>query len=232
MVENKQFTEGKLYVLSKNISDLFIWHICFCLAIAPVFLCLLFLEFSMRNVLIWAPISILLAPAFSAEISCMLYKNDNPKDLFKGQVVLFWQSYKKNFVDAIKLGAIFCTIIAIVIVDIAKFQTSETYGFLSWFFIILLALALIFAIYMGIINVKFKFRIRDMAVMSLSYMLLNIIALVKVISFTVLFIAVVFYLGNMWLFIVSTFYIYAVLHELLPMLDWVNANFIAKKEAA
>lgn len=164
MNPKKDVTESIYYKLAGQIGHIIFLQLMFIISIFPILVSFLFVRYEISNFIFMTPLFFLAVPALAALSSSTLYILDSQDIKHLG--IYFWKQYRKLFLDALKIGipVIFAT--SIILIDIASMQKSSTPIF-SWFFILLLLVLLVFTVFVGLINIKFKFRIWDMFKISL-----------------------------------------------------------------
>lgn len=194
----------------------------FIISIFPILVSFLFVRYEINNFIFMTPLFFLAVPALAALSSSTLYILESQDVKHLG--IYFWKQYRKLFLDALKIGipVIFAT--SIILIDISSMQKSSTPIF-SWFFILLLLVLLVFTVFVGLINIKFKFRIRDMFKISLVWSMTFPSSVIKVIILSLGLLGIMFFVSGFLIFVLTSTYIYLICHELSKMLDWVWKNY-------
>ncbi|KZK34542.1 hypothetical protein [Lactococcus cremoris] len=113
---------------------------------------------------------------------------------------------------------------SIILIDIASMQKSSTPIF-SWFFILLLLVLLVFTVFVGLINIKFRFRMRDMFKISLVWTMAFPSSIIKVIILSLGLLGIMFFVSGFLIFVLSSTYLYLICYESTKMLDWIWKNY-------
>jgi len=222
MNSKKDVTESVYYKLAGQIGHIIFLQLMFIISIFPIPLSFLFVKYEIGNFIFTTPLFFLAVPALAALSSSTLYILESQAVKHLG--IYFWKQYRKLFLDALKIGipVIFAT--SIILIDIASMQKSSTPIF-SWFFILLLLVLLVFTVFVGLINIKFKFRIRDMFKISLVWTMAFPSSVIKVIILSLGLLGIMFFLSGFLIFVLTSTYIYLICYELSKMLDWVWKNY-------
>ena len=222
MNPKKEVTESIYYKLAGQIGHIIFLQLMFIISIFPILVSFLFVRYEISNFIFMTPLFFLAVPALAALSSSTLYILDSQDIKHLG--IYFWKQYRKLFLDALKIGipVIFAT--SIILIDIASMQKSSTPIF-SWFFILLLLVLLVFTVFVGLINIKFKFRIWDMFKISLVWSMAFPSSVIKVITLSLGLLGIMFFVSGFLIFILTSTYIYLSCHELSKMFDWVWKNY-------
>jgi uncharacterized membrane protein YesL len=222
MNPKKDVTESIYYKLAGQIGHIIFLQLMFIISIFPILVSFLFVRYEINNFIFMTPLFFLAVPALAALSSSTLYILESQDVKHLG--IYFWKQYRKLFLDALKIGipVIFAT--SIILIDIASMQKSSTPIF-SWFFILLLLVLLVFTVFVGLINIKFKFRIRDMFKISLVWTMAFPSSVIKVIILSLGLLGIMFFVSGFLIFVLTSTYIYLICHELSKMLDWVWKNY-------
>ncbi|WP_071130628.1 DUF624 domain-containing protein [Enterococcus timonensis] len=225
MANKQEFTDGKMYKFSTKAYELVAWQISFLAVSSPFLVALLFLERSVSNIILWIVFSMFLGPSLAAMIGCLLKKNHSEYSPFK----LYFQKYRQNLGDAVKLEIPILVLASIFLVDI-QYQIHTDYFFVAWFFIALLVFLSIVTIYAGIINVKFSFRLRDIFRLSLYYTFTQWKVTLKILSYLVIIGAVMFFLTDFLLILFTGIILKLFIADFPPILSDIENNFTKKQE--
>lgn len=222
MNPKKDVTESIYYKLAGQIGHIVFLQLMFIISIFPILVSFLFVRYEINNFIFMTPLFFLAVPALAALSSSTLYILESQDVKHLG--IYFWKQYRKLFLDALKIGipVIFAT--SIILIDIASMQKSSTPIF-SWFFILLLLVLLVFTVFVGLINIKFKFRIRDMFKISLVWSMAFPSSVIKVITLSLGLLGIMFFVSGFLIFVLTSTYIYLICYELSKMLDWVWKNY-------
>ncbi|KAF6608249.1 MULTISPECIES: DUF624 domain-containing protein [Lactococcus] len=222
MNPKKDVTESIYYKLAGQIGHIIFLQLMFIICIFPILVSFLFVRYEINNFIFMTPLFFLAVPALAALSSSTLYILESQDVKHLG--IYFWKQYRKLFLDALKIGipVIFAT--SIILIDIASMQKSSTPIF-SWFFILLLLVLLVFTVFVGLINIKFKFRIRDMFKISMVWSMTFPSSVIKVIILSLGLLGIMFFVSGFLIFVLTSTYIYLICHELSKMLDWVWKNY-------
>ncbi len=222
MNPKKDVTESIYYKLAGQIGHIIFLQLMFIISIFPILVSFLFVRYEINNFIFMTPLFFLAVPALAALSSSTLYILESQDVKHLG--IYFWKQYRKLFLDALKIGipVIFAT--SIILIDISSMQKSSTPIF-SWFFILLLLVLLVFTVFVGLINIKFKFRIRDMFKISLVWSMTFPSSVIKVIILSLGLLGIMFFVSGFLIFVLTSTYIYLICHELSKMLDWVWKNY-------
>lgn len=222
MNPKKDVTESIYYKLAGQIGHIIFLQLMFIISIFPILVSFLFVRYEINNFIFMTPLFFLAVPALAALSSSTLYILESQDVKHLG--IYFWKQYRKLFLDALKIGipVIFAT--SIILIDIASMQKSSTPIF-SWFFILLLLVLLVFTVFVGLINIKFRFRIRDMFKISLVWTMSFPSSVIKVITLSLGLLGIMFFVSGFLIFILTSTYIYFICYELSKMLDWVWKNY-------
>lgn len=222
MNPKKDVTESIYYKLAGQIGHIIFLQLMFIISIFPIPASFLFVKYEIGNFIFMTPLIFLAAPALAALSSSTLYILESQDVKYLG--LYFWKQYRKLFLDALKIGIPVILATSIILIDIASMQKSSTPIF-SWFFILLLLVLLVFTIFVGLINVKFKFRIRDMFKISLVWTMAFPSSVIKVIILSLGLLGIMFFVSGFLIFVLTSTYIYLICHEMSKMLDWVWKNY-------
>lgn len=222
MNPKKDVTESVYYKLAGQIGHIIFLQLMFIISIFPIPLSFLFVKYEIGNFIFMTPLFFLVAPALAALSSATLYvlESQNVKHLG----IYFWKQYRKLFLDALKIGIPVILAASIILIDIASMQKSSTPIF-SWFFILLLLVLLVFTVFVGLINIKFRFRIRDMLKISLVWTMAFPSSIIKVIILSLGLLGIMFFVSGFLIFVLSSTYLYLICYESTKMLDWVWKNY-------
>lgn len=222
MNPKKDVTESIYYKLAGQIGHIIFLQLMFIISIFPILVSFLFVRYEINNFIFMTPLFFLAVPALAALSSSTLYILESQDVKHLG--IYFWKQYRKLFLDALKIGIPVILATSIILVDIASMQKSSTPIF-SWFFILLLLVLFVFTVFVGLINIKFKFRIRDMFKISLVWTMAFPSSVIKVITLSLGLLGIMFFVSGFLIFILTSTYIYFICYELSKMLDWVWKNY-------
>lgn len=223
MGNQHEFTDGKMYKISARVYELLLLQLGFIITSSPLIFAFLFLEKVIDNVLLWGLFAIVLGPSLSAVVAALL--TDHREEY--APLVLYFKKYRANFLDALKVTVPVVAIAVVLIVDIA-WQIQTAYNFLAWFFLLALFLLGVYAIFAGVINVKFAFRLRDLLRLSAYYMFTQLKLTLKIASYLIITLALMYFVTDFLLILFTVVLIYLITQDFLPVLNDIQTKFVKK----
>ncbi|MGX7198548.1 DUF624 domain-containing protein [Enterococcus nangangensis] len=223
MGNQHEFTDGKMYKISARVYELLLLQLGFIITSSPLIFAFLFLEKVIDNVLLWGLFAIVLGPSLSAVVAALL--TDHREEY--APLVLYFKKYRANFLDALKVTVPVVAIAVVFIVDIA-WQIQTAYNFLAWFFLLALFLLGVYAIFAGVINVKFAFRLRDLLRLSAYYMFTQLKLTLKIASYLIITLALMYFVTDFLLILFTVVLIYLITQDFLPVLNDIQTKFVKK----
>lgn len=225
MEQKEDFTKGKLYAFCTKLYQLIVIYFCFLISISPTLLLLLFLERSIQNSLLWGLAIVPVGPALAATFATMLLLQD-------GKLISpfrdYWQKYVINLKDSLKLWIIYTIAIVILFVDIFYFNQS-TYNFFSWFMIFLIIVSTIVVIIAMIITIKYSFSTKNILKITSYYCLTKISIPLKILSYIIIFLAIMVLFSETFAFIGISYLIWVCLKTVNPILVAIENEFVQSK---
>lgn len=168
MVNGKEYGQGKIYSFTNHIYWLALLNIYFVLCNIVFLFIFLILEPTFSNIIFYFLALIPSGPAISA-LCFAIGKLVREKEIYPTKD--FFNGYKLNFKDTMKLWLPMLLIIFILIVDLQYFhlEASVINQILSIVFLVVLLLISGLSLYIFPINVIYKFRTRDIYKLSIYY---------------------------------------------------------------
>lgn len=213
-----------MYRLSSRVYELFILQIGLILTSSPIIIPLLFLDKVIDNVLLWGFFLLFVGPSISAVIGALLTENHQEQAPFR----LYFSKYVSNFLDALKITVPAVAVGVILVVDIA-WQNKTAYNFVAWLFIIGLVFLSIFYLFATIINVKYKFRFKDLCKLTLYYMFAQYKISLKFLSYFVITFALMYFVSDFLVLLLTVVLLYLLVKDFMPILNDIRVNFIKKR---
>lgn len=170
MTDKPELEKRKMYIYSNYLYWLMGITIHFLISLIPTLATMLLIEPVIQNILLYAVMLLPVGPSLGAIIACVL-KIIEQKDLNPAKD--YWQYYHKNWRDSLKVWSLFIGVEAILIVDIIYVNdmfNMETPLF-SFFFLLLFILCALVVIPVFVINIKFKFSLKDLLKLGIFYTL-------------------------------------------------------------
>jgi len=222
MEQKRDFTEGKLYVISTKVYQLIMVFICLLMACSPSLFLLLFLERSIRYIWLFAVSVFPLGPGVAAGFSTMLL-------ILEGEINSpfrdYWKKYFINFKDSSKLWILYIFSMMVCLIDINYLNGTE-FNSLSWLLLLIMIVLSNIIIFALIISVKFSFRTKDILKLSMYYNVTQFPIALKILSYLTIMLGIMAVISDVLIFFGGIYLMWVCLKAIQPVFKDVEQNFV------
>lgn len=173
MMDPRDYSNETIYTVTNYIYWFILLTFYFSVTNFLFLILFLFFEWDFSNIILYLLSLVPTGPALSALFYCFK-KMVKEKELAPTKD--FFQGYRKNFTDALKLWIPSLIIMYILAVDLKYYLVRDTTfaKMMTFVFLLLIVLFLLIMLYAVQINTFFVFRIRDIFRLSAYYILMNL----------------------------------------------------------
>lgn len=225
MEKNQKVGQRILSFLSKHLYSLILFNIYFILCNILILLSFLLFDLSYSNLLIYILALVPTGPAISALIYSVVKLIHEEEG---SPTKHFFNGYRVNFLDTLKIWLPILVLISILGVDIHYYQTATGFTqFVSGAIFVVIMLALLLLQYVFFINAIYKFKTLDIYKLSVYYSFMKMKETIGNVVILVITFFLVYIFSESILLFIPSFVCYIMVLNNRIVIDDIKLNFIA-----
>lgn len=217
--------ENRIYKMTQAVSWFAIMTFWFSLSYLPLIFFFIFFRTSLDNI-VWYLVGLIpLGPAFGSLISSGMYLAET--DDFSSAGKTFRKYYRKNFVDSLKVWIPYLFILYLFFVNINYyFNIVESNFVLGSIFIFLIIILTLNFIPVFLIQMKFKFRYKDLIKLGFYYFVARPKRTIGNLALMIIVISLWIFVSSWTLLLIPTVFTYVLVLYNTEIIEDVNKRFI------